>query len=149
MSSEGAADDQMRLMALDVGDRRIGVALSDPGRVLARSLRVIRRRSLKADMEVMRSLVEEHAVEKIVVGHPLRLDGSAGKQARRAEGYAAELERAVGVPVVLWDEAFSTDRARQVMIEAGKRRKEREERLDAVAAAVILQDYLDSLGRDQ
>ncbi|MDH4208865.1 MAG: Holliday junction resolvase RuvX [Anaerolineae bacterium] len=145
MGSEGAAGELMRLMALDVGERRIGVALSDPGRVLARSLSVVRRRSLEADMEVFRSLVEEHDVEKIVVGHPLSLDGTAGKQAWRAESYAAELERAVGVPVVLWDEAFSTDRARQVMIEAGKRRKERAERLDAVAAAVILQDYLESL----
>jgi putative Holliday junction resolvase len=135
----------MRLMALDVGERRIGVALSDPGKVLARSLSVVRRRSTKDDMEVFRSLVEEHDVEKIVVGHPLSLDGQAGEQARRAEVYAAELERALGVPVVLWDEAFSTDRARQVMIEAGKSRKERAERLDAVAAAVILQDYLDSL----
>lgn len=138
----------MRLMALDVGDRRIGVALSDPGKVLARSLLVIRRRSMKADMELMRSLVEEHHVERIVVGHPLHLDGGTSEQARRVKFYAAELQRAVGVPVVLWDEALSTDRAREVMIQAGRRRRDREERLDAVAAAVILQDYLDSLSRD-
>jgi putative Holliday junction resolvase len=138
----------MRLMGLDVGDRRIGVALSDPGKVIARSLQVIERRSLQADMEQLRSLVEENEVEKVIVGHPLHLDGQAGEQAERAQDYAAELAASLGVPVVLWDEAFSTERARQAMIEAGRTRKKRRERLDAVAAAVILQDYLDRQRRD-
>jgi putative Holliday junction resolvase len=139
----------MRLMALDVGERRIGIALSDPSRLLARSLDVLRRRSLEADMEVLGSLVEEHEVEKIIVGHPLGLDGRPGEQARRSQEYAGELQRVLGVPVVLWDESFSSERARQIMIEAGKKRKERAERLDAVAAAVILQDYLDCLEGDK
>ena len=143
--TEGGARGRKRLLALDVGERRIGIALSDPGRVLARSFGVLRRRSLEADMKAIGSLVEEHEVERIIVGHPLSLDGRAGEQARRAEEYAGEVERDVGVPVVLWDESFSTERARQVMIAAGKSRKERAQRLDAVAAAVILQDYLDSL----
>jgi putative Holliday junction resolvase len=136
----------MRLMALDVGDRRIGVALSDPGQTLARGLRVVQRRSKKADMELLASLVEEHEVEKIVVGHPLGLDGSAGEQARSVEEYVADLREAVEVPVVLWDEGLSTVRARELLIEAGTKRKQRRERLDAVAAAFILQDYMDSLG---
>ena len=135
----------MRLMALDIGDRRIGVALSDPGRTLSRGLQVIQRRSIEADMALIASLVSEHEVERIIVGHPLRLDGSVGEQARRVEEYAGELEEAVGVPVVFWDESYSTERARQVMIEAGRKRADRKKRLDAVAAAVILQDYLDSL----
>ena len=135
----------MRLMALDIGDRRIGVALSDPGRTLSRGLQVIRRRSIEADMALIASLVSEHEVEKIIVGHPLRLDGSVGEQARRVEEYAAELEEAVGVPVEFWDESYSTERARQVMIEAGRKRADRKKRLDAVAAAVILQDYMDRL----
>lgn len=134
----------MRLMALDIGDRRVGVALSDPGRRLSRGLQVIQRRSKEADMALIASLVDEHEVEKIIVGHPLRLDGSVGEQARRVEGYAAELEEAVGVPVVFWDESYSTERARQVMIEAGSKRSDRKRRLDAVAAAVILQDYMDT-----
>lgn len=133
----------MRLMGLDIGDRRIGVALSDPGKTLARSLGVVRRRSPAADMAVIRSLVEEHEVEKVIIGHPLRLDGRAGEQAIRIEAYAAELATALNIPVVLWDESYSTQRAREAMIEAGRRRKERKQRLDAVAAAVILQDYMD------
>lgn len=139
----------MRLMALDVGNRRIGVALSDPSETVARGLQVIKRSSPAADMEVIRALVEEHDVERIVVGHPLHLDGCAGEQARRAEEFAADLERDLGLPVVLWDEAFSTERARQAMIEAGRKRKERRARLDAVAAAAILQDYLDTLRAEQ
>ena len=134
----------MRLMGLDIGEKRIGVALSDPEHILARGLRVVRRRSRKADMALMASLVEEHEVDKIIVGHPLRLDGRAGEQARRIESYAADLGAALGIPVVLWDESYSTRRAREAMIEAGRRRKERRQRLDAVAAAVILQDYMDS-----
>jgi putative Holliday junction resolvase len=136
----------MRLMALDIGERRIGVALSDPGQMLARGLRVITRGSRQADASLIGSLVREHEVEKIIVGHPLRLDGSAGEQARQIEAYARELQQDTGIPVLLWDESYSTERAREAMIEAGRKRKERKERLDAVAAAVILQDYMDSVG---
>jgi len=139
----------MRLMALDLGDRRIGVALSDPRKTVARGLQVIKRASRQAYINLIKSLVQEYDVEAIVVGHPLHLDGHAGEQARRAEEFTGQLQREVEVPLVLWDEAFSTERARQAMIEAGKRRKERKERLDAVAAAAILQDYLDTLRTDQ
>jgi len=130
-------------MGLDVGDKRIGVALSDPDKTLARSLRVVRRRSQEADMALMATLVEEHEVERIIIGHPLHLNGRAGEQAARIESYAAKLRIALGIPVVLWDESYSTQMAREAMIEAGRTRKERKERLDAVAAAVILQDYMD------
>jgi putative Holliday junction resolvase len=135
----------MRLMALDIGDRRIGVALSDPGQTLARGLQVIHRRSNKADMEVISSLVKEHEVEGMIVGHPIRLDGTVGEQARKVEAYVAELQEVVEIPIILWDEGLSTVRAQKAMIEAGRGRRERKRRLDAVAAAAILQDYLDSL----
>jgi putative Holliday junction resolvase len=133
----------MRLMGLDIGDKRIGVALSDPGETLAGSLRVVRRRSSEADLALITSMVEEHGVEKIIVGYPLRLNGRVGEQATKIESYVAGLRAALGVPVVLWDESYSTQRAREAMIEAGRGRKERKQRLDAVAAAVILQDYID------
>ncbi len=137
----------MRLMSLDVGDRRIGVALTDPRQILARGLRVIHRRSHQADLELISSLVREHEVEKVVVGLPLRSNGTAGEQARKVESYVQELRQVVDVPIVLWDEGYSTVRAREAMIEAGRRKKERRERIDAVAAAAILQDYLDTLER--
>jgi putative Holliday junction resolvase len=143
-------EERGRLMALDVGKRRIGVALSDPTQTLARSLQVIRCRSRETDMRAIASLVREFSVSRIIVGHPRRLNGTVGEQARWTEAYAEELQNVIGVPVELWDEALSTVRAQQAMIEAGRKRRERRDRVDAAAAAVILQDYLDSMSwRDE
>ena len=146
----------MRIMALDVGHKRIGVALSDPGQVLASTLQVIERKELQRDLAVVVQLVREHGVGKVIVGYPRSLNGTVGQQARVVERYAAVLEEklrdsSLDVPVVLWDERFSTVTADRLMAEAGRKGRERRERIDAVAAAVILQDYLDALevgGRD-
>jgi len=134
----------MRVLALDVGEKRIGVAMSDLSRSLARSLEVIQRGSRQEDFAAVARLVEEHEVEKVVVGHPRSLDGMAGAQAERVERYAVGLAESLTVPVLLWDERFSTVSAERLMREAGLRGKKKRERIDAVAAAVILQDYLDS-----
>jgi len=134
----------MRILALDVGDKRIGVAISDPSQLLARSLKVIQRGSRQEDFAAVARLVEEYEVERVVVGYPRSLDGTVGEQADKVERYAAGLAKAMDVPLVLWDERFSTVSAERLMREAGSRGKKRRERVDAVAAAVILQDYLDS-----
>ncbi len=134
----------MRVLALDVGDKRIGVAISDPSQVLARSLKVIQRGSRQEDFAAVARLVEEYEVEKVVVGYPLSLDGKAHAQAKKVERYATGLAESLTVPMLLWDERFSTVTAERLMREAGVRSKKRRERIDAVAAAVILQDYLDS-----
>jgi len=134
----------MRILALDVGDKRIGVAISDPSQLLARSLKVIQRGSRQEDFAAVARLVEEYEVEKVVVGYPRSLDGTVGEQADKVERYAAGLAKAMDVPVLLWDERFSTVSAERLMREAGSRGKKKRERVDAVAAAVILQDYLDS-----
>jgi len=134
----------MRILALDVGDKRIGVAISDPSQLLARSLKVIQRGSRQEDFAAVARLVEEYEVERVVVGYPRSLDGTVGEQADKVERYAAGLAKAMDVPLVLWDERFSTVSAERLMREAGSRGKKRREWVDAVAAAVILQDYLDS-----
>ncbi len=141
----------MRVMALDVGHKRIGVALSDPGQVLASSLQVIERKGRQRDLATVVQLVRQHEVGKIIVGYPLSLNGTVGQQAKFVERYVAVLEKKLGdssldVPVVLWDERFSTVVANRLMAEAGRKGRERRERIDAVAAAVILQDYLDAIG---
>ena len=141
----------MRVMALDVGHKRIGVALSDPGQILASSLQVIERKGLQRDLAAVVQLVREHGVGKIIVGYPRSLNGTVGRQAKVVERYVAVLEEklrgsSLDVPVVLWDERFSTVTADRLMAEAGRKGRERRERIDAVAAAVILQDYLDALG---
>jgi putative Holliday junction resolvase len=139
----------MRVMALDVGHKRIGVALSDPGQVLASSLQVIERKGQRQDLITVVQLVREHGVGKIIVGYPRSLDGSVGQQAKVVERYAAVLEEelrgsSLDVPVILWDERLSTVVANRLMAEAGRKGRKRRERIDAVAAAVILQDYLDA-----
>lgn len=138
----------MKLLALDLGERRIGVAVSDPMGLIATPLTVIHRTSKAADFRHMAGLVREHGAEGLVIGHPLNADGSAGPQARRAERYAAEMEDAlrqqgVDLPLILWDEHGSTQRAQEAMIASGRGARDRRERIDAVAAAIILQDYLD------
>ncbi len=134
----------MRVLALDVGDKRIGVAISDPSQVLARSLKVIQRGSRQEDFAAVARLVEEYEVEKVVVGYPRSLDGKAHAQAKKVERYATGLAESLTVPMLLWDERFSTVTAERLMREAGLRGKKRRKGIDAVAAAVILQDYLDS-----
>jgi putative Holliday junction resolvase len=139
----------MKALALDVGDRRVGVALSDETGLIATPLTVIQRASKLEDFARLASLVREHGVDTLVVGHPLNDDGSAGPQAWRIERYAAALREALrteGLDLlwVLWDEWGSTQKAQEIMLGAGRKTRDRRTRIDAVAAAVILQDYLDS-----
>lgn len=138
----------MKLLALDVGDRRVGVAVSDLSGLIATPLTVIRRSSKVEDFAKIARLVREQGAEGLVIGHPLNTDGSAGPQARRVERYAAAMSEALGldglsVPMIMWDEHGSTQRAQALMISAGRSAKDRRQRIDAAAAAVILQDYLD------
>ncbi len=134
----------MRMLALDVGDRRVGVAVSDPLGLWARPLTVITRRSRAQDYQAIAALVEEHEVSRVVVGHPLELHGAVGPQAQRVERYAAGLAEYLPVPLVFWDERLSTVEAERVLHEAGETTRQYRGRLDAVAAAVILQSYLDA-----
>ncbi len=138
----------MRVLALDVGQRRIGVAISDPGGTLARSLTVIRRASRREDFAAVAELVRKWEVGRVVVGHPRSLDGTVGPQARRIERYARALAEALDVPVALWDERYSTFEAERLMAETGRQHRDRHW-VDAVAAAVILQDYLESMTDEQ
>jgi len=130
-----------RVMALDIGERRIGVAVSDPSGTLARPHAVIQRRSKVMDFAAVARLVAELEVERVVVGLPLSLNGEIGPQARRVTRYAQALAQALEVPVELYDERYSTVTADALLAEAGRKRRAP---IDAAAAAVILQDYLES-----
>jgi putative Holliday junction resolvase len=132
----------MRVLGLDFGERRIGVALSDPSGWLATPLTVLSRSSREDDFSAIQALIEQHQVDRVIVGYPRSLDGTVGPQARLVENYAAKLRTCLQVPVVLWDERLSTAHAERLIHEAGKRVQR--ERIDAVAAAVILQSYLDA-----
>jgi putative Holliday junction resolvase len=135
-----------RLLALDVGERRIGVAVSDPTGTLARPLTIITRASRQADFQAIAQLVDETAAERIIVGLPLSLDGTEGPQARTVRRYAERLAQAISIEVEFWDERYSSATAAEILREKGKRRRRRpaREAIDAAAAAVILQSFLEA-----
>ena len=130
-------------MALDVGERRVGVAVSDETGLIARSLTVIQRASRAEDQARLWDLAAAHGVTALVVGLPLDAEGQEGPQARKIRRYGQRVAVALSLPVVFWDESGSTVRAQEAMITAGRRRRARRDHIDAAAAAVILQDYLD------
>lgn len=130
-----------RVMALDVGERRVGVAVSDPSGTLATPHTVIQRRSKAEDFAVVARLVAELGVELVVVGLPLTLDGEMGPQARRVTRYAQALAETLDVRVEFHDERYSTVTADELLMESGRKRRIP---IDAAAAAVILQDFLES-----
>ena len=131
-------------MALDVGQKRIGVALSDPTGVLASPLTTIQRRSDSGDIGSVLSLAAEHAVEEVVVGLPLLLTGLPGEQARRVARFTRSLAARAPVPVKTLDERYTTVEAERLLRQAGVKPSRNRARVDAVAAAVILQAYLES-----
>ncbi len=133
-----------RILGLDLGTRRIGVALSDPTRTVAVPLATVPHASSRRDLDRVAELCSAHAVARIVVGWPRNMDGSIGVAARRAEKFAQILRRALDVPVDLWDERLSTAAAERALLQANLRRDRRRDLRDRVAAAVILQAYLDA-----
>ncbi|UCC63730.1 MAG: Holliday junction resolvase RuvX [Anaerolineae bacterium] len=149
MTVSPTGDPPGRILALDVGERRIGVAVSDESQTLARGLTVLHRRSKAQDFEALAQLAHEQEALAIVVGLPLSLDGSEGPQARQVRHYADALAEALAaqglaVPLIFWDESLSTVTAAEIMIASGRKRRHRRSQIDAVAAAVILQNYLDT-----
>lgn len=133
----------MRLVGLDVGDRTIGVAVSDPMGWTAQGVTVIQRTSRKKDLSALGALIDEYKAEKFVVGLPRRTDGSYGPEAEKIYAFGSELEREFGLPVEYWDERFSTVAAERVLLEGDVSRAKRRLVIDKVAATVILQAYLD------
>ena len=123
----------MKTMALDFGPARTGVAVSDPTGIIARPLCVVERAASEAGLDELQRLVEDEAAEQVVVGHPLTLRGERGEQARASEQFAARLRKLLDVPVVLFDERFTTDLAQQTPSGAD---------LDARAAAHLLSGFL-------
>ena len=136
----------VRVLALDVGSKRIGVAVSDPTGFLARSLTVIERRGLRSDIEMIAKLLRQEGAERVVVGLPLSLSGDVGPQALAVLEFKEALDKALDVSVETWDERFSTVGAQEALRAQGVRARKQRGRIDAAAAAVILQGYLDAQG---
>ena len=130
-------------MALDVGDERIGVALSDETETLASGLVTLESVGPRKDAQAIAALAREHGVGEVVVGLPLRLDGSQGSQAEKIVAFVERLRRVLRLPVVTRDERLTSVAAAERLAEAGVKRRDRKARIDQVAAALILQEHLD------
>jgi len=135
-----------RILGLDLGDVRIGVAISDVDRRLALPLGTVHT-GAPSDLRAIASLVREHEITLVVVGHPLLLSGKAGARARHAEAFAEALGGFLGMPVVLHDERLTTVEADRALREAGASGRDRRRVVDRSAAAILLQAYLDGLPR--
>lgn len=137
----------MRILGLDLGRKRIGVAVSDPEGIIALPVEVVLHQSLALSIERIRGLATEYEVCEVVIGLPVQMSGEEGIEAGRARTFGAALEEATGIPVVFWDERLSTAAAQRVLIDTGMKRERRRQHIDSAAAAVILQGYLDSRNR--
>lgn len=138
----------MRIIGLDVGDKTIGVAMSDELGITAIPLTVISRTgSLKREIGEIRRLVEEHGVGCIVVGMPFMLDGTKGIQAGKVEAFVEELRRRLRVPIATWDERLTTAEVERILIASDQSRMKRKKVIDKMAAAVMLRSYMESRGK--
>lgn len=133
-----------RILALDPGSKRIGVALSDELGWFAQPLETYERRSLKLDVAHIQDLVERHEVAEVVMGLPILMDGRPGAQAEAARLFMERLAQDLPVPVVAWDERLTTKAAERLLIEADVSRQKRKGAVDRVAAALLLQSYLEN-----
>jgi putative Holliday junction resolvase len=131
-----------RILALDYGTKRIGVALSDELGWTAQPLETYRRRTLDADLAHIATLVREHEAGEVVVGLPIRTTGELGPEAAAVEEFRRRLQGLLSVPVVTWDERHTTQTAEALLIEADMSRAKRKQVVDRVAAAILLQSYL-------
>lgn len=140
--------DTSRLLGIDPGRKRIGVAISDPLRLTAQGLETISITSRADAIGRIKLLAELHEIRALVLGLPLNMDGSEGESAREARRLGAALGKSLGLPVYLWDERLTTLEADRLMMSAGLSRKKRSGRVDSLAAQIILQSYLDAHRHD-
>jgi putative holliday junction resolvase len=135
----------MRIMALDPGTKRVGVALSDETTTIAQPLEFIPAEPLAACLDRLKVIAQERQVCRIVIGLPRNMNGTYGPAAESARQFAAEVEKAVGLPIKMWDERLTSTQANRMLIQAGMSREKRKTKVDQSAAAILLQSYLDSL----
>lgn len=135
----------MRIMGIDLGDKNIGIAVSDELGWTAQGIDTIKRQgSIKNDLDIIKEIVQKYEVRKIVVGLPRNMDGSTGPQGQKALDFAKKIRNDLDLPVETWDERLSTVAAERMLISADVSRAKRRKVIDKIAASVILQGYLDA-----
>jgi putative Holliday junction resolvase len=131
-----------KIMAFDLGRRRIGVAMTDAGGLMAHSLTTLEIRSSAGALEKALSIIRDHQPDELLVGHPVNMDGTRGRESERCRKFAEELSETTGLPVSLWDERLTTVMAERSLVEQGLTRKKRKGVVDRVAALLLLQDFI-------
>ena len=135
----------MRVMGIDYGTKRIGVAISDPGCTMAHPLDIVQVRADGSHMEHLQAIVREYEITKVVVGLPYNMDGTIGTTGEKVIAWSEKLGSALGLPVELWDERLTTFEAHGFLLDLNVRRKKRKHIVDKIAASIILNNYLDSM----
>ncbi|MCK4533191.1 Holliday junction resolvase RuvX [bacterium] len=135
----------MRLLGIDYGEKRIGLAVSDPLGIIAQGLKFISAEDFfqKKGIEEFKELIEEFKISKIVMGFPLKMDGSIGKKGNEVQSFVERLKKHISLPFVMWDERLTTVTAENILINANLSRRRRKKVVDKMSAAIILQGYLD------
>ena len=136
-----------RIMGLDVGDKTIGIAVSDPLGLTSQGITTIRRKGIKSDLKELSELIEEYDVETLVVGLPKNMNNTLGPQGEKVLKFVEKLKAKLDIEVVFQDERLSTVSAEKMLISSDVRREKRREVIDKVAATYILQTYLDTIKR--
>ncbi len=136
----------MRILALDVGDKRIGVAISDELEISAHALTTITRTDLKKTIREIIEILNEYNVEEMIVGMPVMMNGSMGIQAEKVGRFVDELKKEIRIPIKLFDERLSTSLIEKTLIDADMSREKRKKVIDKLSAVIILQDYMSSRG---
>lgn len=134
----------MRILGIDLGDKTIGLAVSDPTGLLSQPVKTLRRIETNQDMDAIKQVINEYEIEKIVIGLPKNMNGSIGPQSEKILQFADMLRDATGLEVILWDERLTTVAAERALLEADISRKKRRKVIDSIAASLILQGYLES-----
>ena len=134
-----------RILALDLGKRRIGIAASDPLQITAQGLPTLERTNIRGDLAYFEALVAEKGVTLILLGNPIHMSGREGRQAEYVKDFARKLEARTGVAVKLWDERLTTVEAQRVLRQSGASIQKRARAVDRLAAVILLENYLDSL----
>lgn len=134
----------MKILGLDYGETRIGVAISDALGMIANPLDTISEKDRSLQLEKVATVAKQHGAQKLVVGYPKRMDGTLGHRAEYTEEFARELSEILGIPYVMWDERLSSTEAHRILESGGVSGKKRKTKVDKIAAVIILQGYLDS-----
>lgn len=138
----GRVEAHRRILAIDYGSRRMGLAVSDPLGITAQGLETLERRNKRSDFARLEKAIREHQVREIVLGHPLRMSGEQGAQSEKVAEFAEELRRRFELPVHLWDERLTSAEANRILREADLSIEKRARAVDRMAAVLILQSFL-------